>query len=88
LYIALFLISLVNRFVFHLDIKEGILMFFIGFLIVAQAILVLAILVSTVLLMIIRFYKNLLSDEGYLMFTLPVNTHQLITETSHIKIAL
>lgn len=29
-------------------------------------------------LMIYRFYKNLLGDEGYLMFTLPVNIHQLI----------
>jgi hypothetical protein len=29
--------------------------------------------------MIVRFYKNLLSDEGYLMFTLPVKAHQLIT---------
>ena len=29
-------------------------------------------------LMIYRFYKNLMTDEGYLMFTLPVNRHQLI----------
>jgi ABC-type transport system involved in multi-copper enzyme maturation permease subunit len=29
--------------------------------------------------MIYRFYKNLLTDEGYLMFTLPTKTHQLIT---------
>lgn len=29
-------------------------------------------------LMIYRFYKNLMTDEGYLMFTLPVTTHQII----------
>lgn len=29
-------------------------------------------------LMIQRFYKNLLQDEGYLMFTLPVSVHQHI----------
>lgn len=29
------------------------------------------ILVTTIVIMIQRFYKNLLSDEGYLMFTLP-----------------
>lgn len=29
-------------------------------------------------LMIYRFYKNLMTDEGYLMFTLPVTTGQLI----------
>ena len=30
------------------------------------------------ILMIQRFYKNLLQDEGYLMFTLPVSVHQHI----------
>ena len=29
-------------------------------------------------LMIYRFYKNLMTDEGYLMFTLPVSRSQLI----------
>ena len=29
-------------------------------------------------LMIYRFYKNLMTDEGYLMFTLPVSVHQLL----------
>lgn len=29
-------------------------------------------------IMVRRFQKNLLTDEGYLMFTLPVNTHQLL----------
>lgn len=79
LYIALLFISLINRLVFQLNIQEGVLMFFTGFLVVAQIVLIFAILVTTMLLMIIRFYKNLLSDEGYLMFTLPVNVHQLIT---------
>ncbi|NJD01725.1 MAG: hypothetical protein FIA99_03820 [Ruminiclostridium sp.] len=32
------------------------------------------ILVMTLVVMIQRFYKNLLSDEGYLMFTLPAKT--------------
>ena len=30
-------------------------------------------------LMIYRFYKNLMTDEGYLMFTLPVKAHSHIT---------
>ena len=37
-----------------------------------------AAVVTTVVLMILRFYRNLMTDEGYLMFTLPVNRHQLI----------
>ena len=35
-------------------------------------------LVFAVVLMVSRFYKNLMTDEGYLMFTLPVSIHQLI----------
>ena len=31
-----------------------------------------AAVVTTVVLMILRFYRNLMTDEGYLMFTLPV----------------
>lgn len=38
-----------------------------------------AIIVVTVLIILIRFYKGLLRDEGYLMHTLPVKTWQLIT---------
>ena len=34
--------------------------------------------VASFLLMIYRFYKNYMKDEGYLMFTLPVSTAQLI----------
>lgn len=32
----------------------------------------------SVLLMVYRFYKNLMTDEGYLMFTLPVTVDQII----------
>ncbi|MBQ2061527.1 MAG: hypothetical protein II458_02530 [Oscillospiraceae bacterium] len=35
-------------------------------------------LVVTFGLMVFRFYKNYMTDEGYLMFTLPVSTSQLI----------
>jgi len=37
------------------------------------------ILVMTLVVMIQRFYKNLLTDEGYLMFTLPVKVWKQIT---------
>lgn len=35
--------------------------------------------VTTMIYLVMRFYKNLFSDEGYLMFTLPVKPWQLIT---------
>ena len=46
-----------------------VVMFFIGIVTMA---------VMTVVLMVSRFYRNLLKDEGYLMFTLPVSTHELV----------
>ncbi len=41
--------------------------------------IIVGVFVVTFVVTIQRFYKNLLSDEGYLMFTLPVKTHQLIS---------
>lgn len=40
--------------------------------------LIVAVIVTTFIMMIMRFYKNLLSSEGYLMFTLPVSVSKLI----------
>lgn len=42
------------------------------------AIIIITTIIMTFVIAIRRFYKNLLSDEGYLMFTLPVSTHKLI----------
>ncbi len=33
---------------------------------------------ATLVLMVRRFYSNLLTDQGYLMFTLPTTPHQLV----------
>lgn len=38
-----------------------------------------ALITMTVMIIILRFYRGLLRDEGYLMHTLPVKTWQLIT---------
>lgn len=40
---------------------------------------VMALVAVTIVVIIARFYKGLLGDEGYLMHTLPVKTWQLIT---------
>ena len=37
-----------------------------------------AVFVVALVLMILRFRSNLLSDEGYVMFTLPVSVHKLV----------
>ena len=44
--------------------------------IVAYVVAIIAVFVVAFVLMIRRFYKNLLRDEGYVMFTLPVSVHQ------------
>jgi len=49
-----------------------------GLLIFLNVIGIIAIAACTLILIIVRFYKNLLGDEGYLMNTLPVSTNQLI----------
>ena len=43
--------------------------------------------VVTLCLMVYRFYKNYMTDEGYLMFTLPVTTAQLIWSKLIVAVA-
>ncbi|NCC87880.1 MAG: hypothetical protein EOM05_08445 [Clostridia bacterium] len=40
--------------------------------------IVIVFLIATILFILIRFYKNYYTDEGYLMFTLPVSSKSLI----------
>lgn len=49
-----------------------------GLLVLAFVLAILAVCVVSFLLMLQRFYKNLLGDEGYLMFTLPASVHQQV----------
>lgn len=47
-------------------------------LIVLYALSMVALCLASNIYLLIRFYKNLFSNEGYLMFTLPVNPVQLL----------
>lgn len=49
-----------------------------GILIFAFVVALLAAVICAVVLMVQRFSKNLMGDEGYLMFTLPVGHNQLL----------
>ena len=44
----------------------------------AFAVAIAAVCIMSVVVMVQRFYKNLLQDEGYVMLTLPVSLHQHI----------
>ncbi|PHV70603.1 ABC transporter permease [Sporanaerobium hydrogeniformans] len=73
IYIALLIVSAINR-VFRMNnIEMG---FTLSVLVIVG--LFIALGVITLIMIIQRFSKNLLSDEGYLMFTLPVKISDLI----------
>ena len=50
----------------------------VGLLVVAFAVAIIAVCVMSMVVMVQRFYKNLLQDEGYVMMTLPVSVHQQV----------
>ncbi len=76
-YAALIVFALINKLFFSFDtpVPDFIADVTMGIYII----IIIALVVLTYLVMIQRFYKNLLSDEGYLMFTLPVKSWQHIT---------
>nr|WP_308742317.1 hypothetical protein [uncultured Anaerocolumna sp.] len=78
LYLILLITTGMNRLILLLDIFEGSLMIIPMIMKTLFILSVITIFITAFILMIYRFYKNLLSDEGYLMFTLPAKTHQLI----------
>ena len=49
-----------------------------GLLMMAFVFAIIAVFLAAFILMVQRFYKNLLQDEGYVMLTLPVSIHQHI----------
>lgn len=50
--------------------------------------LMVALFACTLIIVIQRFYKGLLSDEGYLMFTLPVRSWELITAKGVVAVVM
>ncbi len=58
-----------------------------GLCVTAFGIAVAGVSVMTLVLMVVRFYKNYMTDEGYLMFTLPVSNHQLIFSKVIVSLA-
>ncbi len=79
LLLVLAALTAIDRIVLYLDIFTGTLKIIPFFITFAYGCSVAAVLVITVILSVFRFYKNLIAEEGYLMFTLPVKSHQLIT---------
>ena len=77
LYLVLLVLTIVDRIALGIDFK-GALEVIPGFATFAYITSIIAIAVISLVIVISRFYKNLMTDEGYLMFTLPVKPFQLI----------
>lgn len=82
LYGALLLFALINRFLFRGNLDESISKAFGSFGTLANFITVFAygctmaaVFVVTFFIIVQRFYKNILGDEGYLMNTLPIKPY-------------
>lgn len=79
LYPLVIVLALVNKLLFGLLKQENIVTTTIRTIsVTAYIISTLVIFALTFIIMIQRFYKNLLKEEGYLSFTLPVTTTQHI----------
>lgn len=80
IYLALILLAGINRIfvAFRFFPHNQTLSLISGFVSLLYILFICGMFVLTFVVMIQRFYKNLLGDEGYLMFTLPVKPSALI----------
>jgi len=82
IFLILFLFTILNKIILGLDIFKGMfkgaLKIIPGIAITGYVLSLIAIVVVTFVILVVRFYKNLTSEEGYLMFTLPVKSNQLV----------
>lgn len=78
LFIAALIMTPITRLITSLDIFEGYLKLIPGMFTGLYVLVLLAIAVISFVIIIIRFYRNMVTDEGYLMHTLPVKPSQHI----------
>ena len=78
LYLVLAVFTVMDRIVIYLDIFKGVLKVIPGFITAGYILSIIALTIVSSVIIILRFYRNLMTDEGYLMFTLPVKSHELI----------
>ena len=77
LYLVLLAVALGFNFSARLmDSGNFVLNMLAALVILAYVVAIIGVFVVAFILMLQRFYKNLLGDEGYIMFTLPASVHQ------------
>lgn len=77
-YLALLALSVLNAVSFAMTSHLDSLSLPSGILMVVYVVVIAAVAILSMAYMIVRFYQNLLGDEGYLMFTLPARPWQLL----------
>lgn len=78
LLILLVILTPITKLVVSIDVFEGFTYIVPTITLMSYVVLIIATCISAFIFMIYRFYKNLLTEEGYLMFTLPVSVHSLV----------
>ncbi|MEG0006357.1 MAG: hypothetical protein RR898_08755 [Clostridium sp.] len=76
LYLVIILVAIFNGFLLNINMIEPSNYQMIGIIVLIA--LVIALGVVTIVVTVQRFYKNLLGDEGYLMFTIPVSIKSIV----------
>lgn len=77
-YIALLIFSVLTTLVGMIDTKNVILKLVLDIIFYAYIICAIFLILGAITMAVVRFYKNLLTTEGYLSFTLPVKVKSLI----------
>ena len=67
---------------------ESLLAIFQGILVMIYIGLIIGLFVMTMVIIVQRFYKGLLKEEGYLMFTLPVSVTQLTVSKAVVSVII
>ena len=83
LYLVLLAVALGFNFSARLmDTSNVVLNILAALVILAYVAAIIGVFIVAFILMLQRFYKNLLGDEGYIMFTLPASVHQQMLLTA------
>ena len=77
-YILLFALSVISRISMFFSANNNVAIAFQAISTMFFVLTIMAVFIVSVIIIVTRFYKNLLSSEGYLSFSLPVKTEQHI----------
>lgn len=78
LHLALGFITVIGMIAINFGSTNENLQMISGFTLVMYILILLAVAVAVTIYLVVRFYRNIFTDEGYLMNTLPVKSYELI----------